>query len=368
MNEITHLQTETLHFDRQNPRLVEFGIDEHTSDEKILKILWDAMDIRELIQSIAASGYFPHEALIVTEEGGKYIVIEGNRRLAALKVLLEPGLVQKHGWEVEQIDDEARKKLEIVPCIVSTREASWKYLGFKHVNGPAKWSSYAKAAYIAHVHNEYGVSLTQIAEQIGDRHNTVQKLYRGWMVLEEAEKNEVYHRENRWNNQLAFSHLYTGLERNGIRTFLDLKPKEDESEEPVPIKKLKELGELLTWLYGNKKEKKPPVIRSQNPDLKYLDQVLTCKEATSELRLTGDLDEAYELSRPSEAVLEEALLSAKRELKKAHSHFSTGFNNSPDLLKLAGTVANMADDLYDAMEKKIKEQEPEKKRRITEDD
>src|SRR5581483_2003902 len=84
-----------LHFDPHNPRLAEYGIDDATDENEILKVLWDAMDVRELVQSIAASGFFPHEALIVAQEGGKSVVIEGNRRLAAVKILLSPGLVQE---------------------------------------------------------------------------------------------------------------------------------------------------------------------------------------------------------------------------------------------------------------------------------
>ena len=198
-----------LHFDHDNPRLAEFGIKPTTSEPEILKILWEAMDVLELVQSIAASGYFPHEPLIVAREKGKNIVIEGNRRLAALKVLLTPSIAKENGWELPKISESDRKKLEKVPAIVSDREDSWRYLGFKHVNGPAKWTSYAKAKYIAEVHREYDVSLPDIAQQIGDRHATVQRLYRGLMVLEQAEKAKVFDREDCYGPRIYFSHLYT---------------------------------------------------------------------------------------------------------------------------------------------------------------
>jgi hypothetical protein len=185
------LKVADLHFDRANPRLAEYGIGPNTPEEEVLKVLWEAMDVRELVQSIAASGFFPHEALIVSIEDGKALVIEGNRRLAAVKVLLSPALAKENGWEVPAISEQAREKLKVLPGIISDRKGSWRYLGFKHVNGPAKWSSYAKAAYIADVHRLYKVSLADIASQIGDRHNTVQRLYRGLMVLEQAEREKV---------------------------------------------------------------------------------------------------------------------------------------------------------------------------------
>src|SRR5688572_1818773 len=101
-----------LHFDHSNPRLAEYGITPSTSEAEILKILWEAMDVRELVQSISASGYFPHEPLIVAQEKAKNIVIEGNRRLAAVKVLLSPNLAAKNGWEVSTLSATATEALK----------------------------------------------------------------------------------------------------------------------------------------------------------------------------------------------------------------------------------------------------------------
>ena len=352
MDNIEYISVDTLHFDYQNPRLAEYGIGIATEEKDILKILWDAMDVQEIVQSIAASGYFQHESIIITVEKDKKIVIEGNRRLAALKVLLNPSRYEQNGWSIQEISDSARRKLKKVPCIVSNREAAWKYLGFKHVNGPAKWSSYAKAKYIAKVHRDYGISLPDVAKQIGDRHNTVQRLYRGLMVLEQAEKSGVYKQEDRWYSRLYFSHLYTGLDREGIRGFLEIASIEAETTTPVPEEKKKELGELLVWLYGSKSEETPPVIKNQNPDLKYLDQIVANREAVMALRDTNDLELSYEISRPSGAVLEESLLAAKRSLTKAQSHLTTGFENSEDLVTIAKTILRIAEDIVEQMRSK----------------
>jgi len=191
-------------------------------------------------------------------------------------------------------------------------------------------------------------------------------LYRGWMVLEQAEKEGVYRRDDRWNKNLAFSHLYTGLDKIGIRAFLSISSTEEENDNPVPRDKLDALGELLVWLYGSRQDKKHPVIRSQNPDLKNLDKVVASREAIAALRQTSDLETAYEISRPSNAVFEEALLASKRHLQTARAHLTTGYESSKDLLRIAGTVAKLADDLYDEMERKLNSDG--KKRRLTEDD
>ena len=236
---------------------------------------------------------------------------------------------------------------------MQSRENAWRYLGFKHVNGPAKWSSYAKAKYIADVHSKYFVSLAQIAQQIGDGHRTVQRLFRGLMVLEQAEREKVWDRDDRSRPRLSFSHLYTGLDYDGISTFISLKNLDEETKSPVPNTKLRELGELCVWLYGSKKVGISPAVATQNPHLRQLDAILQNREAIAALRDTNDVSISYEYSRPAAAVLEDALLSAKRSLQKARGFLTTGFDDSEDMLKVAGAVAALADDIYREMESKI---------------
>lgn len=113
--------TDDLQFDRDNPRLAEYGISKKAYDEDIIKILWEEMDVRELVQSIGSSGFFQHEQLIVAKEDRKTVVIEGNRRLAAVKLLLRPEIGNDHGWNIPVLDTARRKNLEQLPVLYSTR-------------------------------------------------------------------------------------------------------------------------------------------------------------------------------------------------------------------------------------------------------
>lgn len=361
--DIIAIDVSELAFDFKNPRLVEFDITSQTTEPEIVTLLWEAMDVRELVMSIAASGFFRHEPLIIAHEGGRNVVIEGNRRLAAVKALLEPDLVSELNATIPDIAESARADLNMLPCLISTREEAWQYLGFKHVNGPAKWSSYAKSHYIAEVHRNFGVPLANVAQQIGDTHRTVQRLFRGLMVIEQAEHMGVFNRENRWYRHFSFSHLYTGIDYPGISSYIGLRPESDEDTEPVPLEKKEELGQLFTWLYGNRRDDTRPVIQSQNPHLRQLDAVLSNRSATADLRRNGNLAYAFESSRPSSNRFEESLLAAREHLQKAHSMLSEGYDGSEELLRTAGTVANLADDLYNEMDRK---RNPARGSRITE--
>ena len=347
---ITEFAVSDLAFDAKNPRLAEFDAEE--DETKLIELLWNAMDVQELVLSIASSGYFEHEPVIVAQENGRNIVIEGNRRLAAVRLLLSPSLGQELNADIPPISRELRDSLRKIPALVSTRQGAWRYLGFKHVNGPAKWGSYAKSQYIADVHRNYGVPLDDIAKQIGDTHKTVRRLYRGLMVIEQAEEMGVYQRSDRWRTHFAFSHLYAGLGYSGISEFLSLRSADDEDSEPVPAEKKDQLRELLIWMYGSKSSETPPVIQSQNPHLRQLDAVVANTEALAAMRSGAELSVAFEASRPSSSVFEEALVGAKQNLEKARAALSSGYDGSKALLGISEAVADLAYDLNEEMQRK----------------
>lgn len=131
------------------------------------------------------------------------------------------------------------------------------------------------------------------------------------MVMEQAEKAKVYNRENRFRQRFAFRFCTPGSMVTASKGF-GLKSDDMESTTPVPKSKLKELGELCDWLYGSKKDNRPPVVEKQ-PHLWQLNDVLKDREALASLRSDRDLSSALALVDTRE-VFEEALLKAKREL------------------------------------------------------
>ena len=339
---IEQMAVSDLTFDFKNPRLAEFGLTNSSTEDDVIAELWKKMDVRELLMSIAASGFFRHEPLIVAQENGKNVVIEGNRRLAAVKILTDPAVAEDLTVDVPDILEAAKDALKELPVIFATRDEAWRHLGFKHVNGPAKWSSYAKARYVAEVHRNIGVTLEDIAKQIGDTHRTVQRLFRGLMVIEQAERMKVFSREDRWRNHFSFSHLYTGLNYPGISEFIGLEAETVDERDPVPPEKKEELGELFLWMYGSKRQKTPPVIETQNPHLRQLESVVGSREALAALRDSNNLGVAFEVSRPSSTVFEESLLASKRCLQKARGLLSTGYDRR--LLRLVDRLRAVAKD------------------------
>jgi hypothetical protein len=248
---------------------------------------------------------------------------------------------------VPRLTKAARERLEYLPAMAAGRTDLWEYVGFKHVNGPQAWRSASKASYIAWVHNTVGVPLDEIARRIGDQHSTVQRFYRALMVVEQAEEADVWQRADRYKEHFSFSHLYTGLDYTGIQRFVGIRPTAAESKRPVPRTKLKELGELCTWLFGSKSRNKPPLVQSQNPDLRILDEVLHEKNGVAALRRGLPLRVSQDISKGDAQLLREALVGAKESLQTARGRVLTGYDGQTDLLALADDIAELAEAVVD---------------------
>ena len=133
------------------------------------------------------------------------------------------------------------------------------------------------------------------------------------MVIQQAEKEGVFNREHRYKGGFAFSHLYTGLDYDGFKRFLKLSDETAESKEPVPKERIKELGELCKWLYGdNRGETIKPVIQSQNPDLALLDEILQKDVSIDALRSGLSLPHAHDVSLGEDRVFGEEAHCSRR--------------------------------------------------------
>lgn len=136
-----------LSLDRQNPR---HDVPTPTTREAITALLAeDPEKWVNLAQDIAAEGLNPTELTIVVEEEGDMVVIEGNRRVSALKALLDPDLVEDPGVR-QQIGIISRRHKNAIPrtvrCVVSpSREAARHWIVLRHTGenqgvGVVRWN------------------------------------------------------------------------------------------------------------------------------------------------------------------------------------------------------------------------------------
>ncbi len=358
--QIEQVETRSLRFDPQNPRL-RGQEGEIQTQRQVFDTLWRDFAVSEVAASIAANGYFEYEPVFVATEGDEQVVIEGNRRLAAVKALI--GEFKPPAGALPRLSKAERDRLEFIPAMRASRTDLWQYIGFKHVNGPQAWRSASKASYIAWVHNEVGVPLEEIARRIGDQHSTVQRFYRSLMVIEQAEEAGVWQRSDRYKEHFSFSHLYTGLDYIGIQRFVGVRPTAEESKRPIPNGNLPELGELCVWLFGSKSRNKPPLVQSQNPDLRVLDDVLHDRNGIAALRRGLPLHISHDISKGDSQLLREALVGAKESLQTARGRVLTGYDGQSDLVTLADDIVELADAIADDLRKAHNKQRRSRRQR-----
>jgi len=345
------LPIEELDLDLMNPRLA--GREDTKDQESLIRILWTEGALDELALSMTQNGYFQEEPLFCVIENGRHVVVEGNRRLATVKLLHDEKL--RKAVQATDLPSLTKKQfitlgLDELPVIVyPDRESLWPYVGFRHVNGPMTWDSWSKAQYIAQVKNNFGIELSAIEESIGDKNHTVPRLYRGLMVLNQACEQAGYDLEDRKKAHFSFSHLYTGLPYAGFERHLGLGP--NEGYKPNPVKKayLPNLRELMIWLFGSRKENRAPVIQSQNPDLKRLDSVLKDKKALDALRSGLGLKVSHEISLGDNVRFREAVARIKYDLQQAKGLVLHGFNGEKELIQTAGEISELANSLLEEM-------------------
>ena len=361
--EPTPISPSELALDPENPRLV-LAAGGSPSDDTIIRYLHREGELGELLQSISSNGYLDFEPLVVWREGAKgpYTVLEGNRRLAALKLLCDPDLAERLKIQTPETKPEHRNSLDSVRVIrVRSRADARTFIAFKHINGPHRWDSYAKAKYAARWYREekegnLDASLTDIAERIGDRHDTIKRMVAAIYVLNQADNANIFSVEDRVARRFHFSHLYTALSRAEYMDYLGLEggwSRWDPEPDPIRKDRLDRLQEVLHWIFGYKPDDVEPVIRSQNPDIMQLGKVLASPAAVAVLRSENSLTKAFEQTTPVDKKLEDSLVTGQKAMREAVASLSAYDGKDRSLLDIAKEINESADIIHERMKKRF---------------
>ena len=360
----THVvEVDYLRLDSKNPRLLGKSAD--ANESQIVAHLYRAEDLSELLESIAANGYLDIEPLIVLAENDSLIVLEGNRRLAAIRLFRDSHLVQTVREEsqikitIPSISEQHMETLDRVSVYrVQSREDARSFVGFKHINGAARWDSYAKAKFAADWYRSNQATLDDIAKQIGDRHATIKRMVSAIYVLEQAKECGVFSIDDRVRTQFSFSHLYTALSRGPYMKYLGLEPNWTSFEpkpNPIPPENIDQLTEVLHWIYGSKEHEIDPVVRSQNPDIRRLAEILENNAALLVLRASKSLDEAHDSVLPADHKLSSSLIRAREDIRDASNNLR-GFDGQDDsVVNIAADVSESAQAVHSRLIQKVRD-------------
>jgi hypothetical protein len=332
MKEIIYLPIDVLHFDPQNPRLPSSVDDKN--EESVMK--WMVMDgtILELMMSIGEKGYFPGEALlVVSKEGidGHYWVIEGNRRLAATKLLCHPELAPVRKKTIEQASSEATYRPESIPVLIfPRREDIIYYLGYRHITGIKTWGALAKAKYLnqllATVKEGTPIKQYQVlAKIIGSRADYVARTLAGLDIFEKIVDENFFGIKGLNEDQIDFAVLTTGLNYQNIYKYIGMESAQDRELKSLNLDFLKE---LTSWMFEKVSEGRTRLGESRN--LGDLNSVLGNEKARDAFKNGIPLSDAVLLTDVPSKVFQKALVEAKSRLQLARDslHLVNEFSSS----------------------------------------
>lgn len=334
-HEISPVVVDGLKLDLNNPRFVDLSF---ADEAEMISYLYANADLPELLLSILNSGFMDFEPIVVRR--GDNVVLEGNRRVAALRLIKDPGLRDQLGVKLPAEATPEAMPAEIRAVLVNDASEARKFIGFKHINGPQKWDAMSKAKYAADWHAD-GASLEEITRSLGDTFNTVTRLVEGYRVYKQA-LSLGFDPELRTARRFAFSHLYTALTRSSIKQWLDLQ--DGDAPDLVPAKNADRLQKLMSWLYGQG-EREPALIRSQNPDLNRLADVIGNERTLEMLNTTRNLSIAFEELEPQTTRLENSLIQAVRHTEGAAAIVSS-FDGRASTYELGQRLWGASRDLF----------------------
>ncbi len=287
-----------LFLDPENPRLPPS--ERGKSQERIVEMMIERFSISEIAESICSAGFQPIDPFLGYKEGNKAIILEGNRRLATIKLLLQPELTparHMRTWDEyrSRLSNESRTAMQEIRVLMygSRIQADvLAYIGYRHVNGVMSWDAEEKAAYIANLIEDpkVGWSYQDIAQKLGSKPAYIEKLYVAHRLVEQAREDDVPGAKQMRAN---FGVLTRGLQSPGVAAFLGLSFPKDPTKSRTPATKpARDLQDFVRWTFGTDDEK--PVLEDSR-DLTRWGQILGSEDAVRYLRSTTDprFDRAY---------------------------------------------------------------------------
>ena len=171
-----YLSVAKLLLDEKNPRLGT-GTTGQTQRE-IIQYLFDHDKVLEIVRSIVTRGYFENEPLLAISEQDDYVVVEGNRRLAALKAIRKPELLtgKVSGQVRNLVVDAGIEVISSVPVTVApSRRAADRIIAGRHIGTPVlAWQAENRASFILSKLEE-GYDNDQIESELGFDKQDIQK-------------------------------------------------------------------------------------------------------------------------------------------------------------------------------------------------
>jgi len=242
--------------DPNNPRFAELGEpvdivpETRFSEERVQRDTFERMksgnfEVAELRDTIKTLGFLQMDRIVVRRWHGdtaanKFVVIEGNRRVTALKWLIELHETGRETFTDAQLSNFTNLEVLILDDLQAPDSAKWILPGLRHVSGIKEWGAYQKARAV-HVLREAGASPQIAGQSLGLSTRAANQLWRSYLALEQMGSDEEF-------GEYAYPRLYSYFEevfkRANVRDWLEW------SDNEKRFTNSSRLREFYSWMVG----------------------------------------------------------------------------------------------------------------------
>ncbi len=293
--------------DPNNPRFFDIEAHKRVSDERyaestiqkntLTKLTGNKnFDVQQLKDSINTNGYVPLEKIVVKDYDGKYyVVVEGNRRIAAVKSLIED-----YVDGVVSLDDEVIKSLENIEVLILSNEGDkenllWNELliqGIRHISGTKEWGAYQKARFIVSLKEDYKKDFSTISNSLGLGPRVTTRYYRTFKALKQMMDDEIY---SEFAHPKLFTHFEEMVKSPVIKNWLGW------DDEEFVFKNVANL-ELMYGLISESEDEKGEIVDPRLPahtDVRAFAKILPNDKARTQF-LNGNINvnQALNIANP----------------------------------------------------------------------
>ncbi|MDD3704479.1 MAG: ParB N-terminal domain-containing protein [Clostridiaceae bacterium] len=299
-----------IYLDPNNPRFVSMKwsnipdekIDDVIVQKEVENKLKNEFSIDNLVMNMQINGFLPIDRVIVREfTENKYVVLEGNRRICAAKIL-----AQQYLKNPTSVDEEIIESIKEIPCLAYTgtdEEASWIFQGLRHIMGIQEWSAFNKSKLLVTLMEEENLSLTEVGQKFGLTAYGAGQWARGYYAFRQALEKSDYTREI---DEKVFPYFQEVFNRSNVslREWLDWDEAKNEFRNNLNF------NEFLSWLYPRDYEQFDESLDStsikgdwsqrlisRSNDLRTLSFLIRHSTTEFELfRSEGDIEKAYSMA------------------------------------------------------------------------
>jgi len=172
-----------------------------------------------LVDSILQQGFLPIDRLIVREfEAGKYVVIEGNRRLAAVKTILG-----KTAFKMIRPSEKILASMQSLDALLLKAppehmvRSSLLLQGARHISGVRSWGPFQQGKLIHILTQNEGMSIRSAAAAVGMSPSRVSLLLKGYCGLAQMQDNPSFGKKA---DAHLFSHFEQAYAKQTVREWL----------------------------------------------------------------------------------------------------------------------------------------------------